>query len=77
MGLQHLFLAARAALLAGGFAAITAGAQELPPTALSVIGGIGTSPQFLQFEKPFWTEEIKAKSNGRVTATSSPGPKWA
>jgi TRAP-type C4-dicarboxylate transport system substrate-binding protein len=37
-----------------------------------VIGAIGIHPQYTDFEKPFWTEQIKEKSGGKVTATIKP-----
>lgn len=47
-------------------------AQDLPQTKLSVLGAIGIHPQYQEYEKPFWTDQIKERSGGRVTATIKP-----
>ncbi len=60
-----------AAVVAAGFAgAVTA--QELPKTALKVVGAWGNLTQYKEFEQPFWTKEIAEKSKGAVTAEITP-----
>ena len=43
-------------------------AQDLPQTHLKVVGGLGQTVQYKQFEAPFWSKELTAASNGRITA---------
>ena len=54
--------------LAGVFPAGVAMAQELPKTHLNIVGGSSNLAVYADFEKPFWTETIPARSNGQVTA---------
>ena len=43
-------------------------AEELPETKISVVGTWSMLPQYKNFEKPFWTEEVSKKSNGAIKA---------
>ncbi len=52
--------------------ATVAQAQDLPETKLSVVGAIGIHPQYLNYEKPFWTDRIPQRSNGKVTTIVKP-----
>jgi len=52
--------------------ALPAYGQELPVTHLKVVGGLGETIQFKKFEEPFWTKELAAHSDGRVTAEVTP-----
>jgi TRAP-type C4-dicarboxylate transport system substrate-binding protein len=45
-----------------------AAAQDLPKTHLKVVGSISTLPPYKDFELPFWTKHLAAKSNGAITA---------
>jgi TRAP-type C4-dicarboxylate transport system substrate-binding protein len=72
MKVQRFIFAASAALIGGLLGVSATMAEEMPETNLSVIGAIGIHPQYLQYEKPFWTDQIKADSNGKVTATIKP-----
>lgn len=62
-----LALAGAIALGAGG-----AFAQEMPKTALKVVGAWGNLTQYKNFEQPFWTKEITEKSKGAITAEITP-----
>ena len=42
-------------------------AQDLPETSVNVIGYFSTLAQTQKVEKPFWTEQIGAESNGAVS----------
>lgn len=53
-------------------AALPARAQDLPSIHLKVVGGLGETIQFRQFEEPFWDKELAEKSQGRVTAEVTP-----
>jgi TRAP-type C4-dicarboxylate transport system substrate-binding protein len=69
---KWMAVAALAALLGSGIPA-AAGAVEAQPTVrLSIVGGLATVTQFTKFEKPFWEQEITARSNGRIVATIRP-----
>jgi TRAP-type C4-dicarboxylate transport system substrate-binding protein len=46
--------------------------QDLPSVHLKVVGGLGQTIQFKNFEEPFWDHELAARSNGRVTAEVTP-----
>jgi TRAP-type C4-dicarboxylate transport system substrate-binding protein len=46
--------------------------QELPYTHLKVVGGLGQTIQFKNFEEPFWSKELAEHSGGRVTAEVTP-----
>lgn len=54
-----------AALLSG--AAFTATAADLPATKIKVVGNYSTIIQTKNVERPFWTETIGKKSNGKIT----------
>ncbi|MBP7063360.1 TRAP transporter substrate-binding protein [Ferrovibrio sp.] len=61
--------------LAGALFAGVAGsalAQEMPKTALKVVGAWGNLTQYKSFEQPFWTKEISEKSKGAITAEITP-----
>ncbi len=47
-------------------------AQEMPKTALKVVGAWGNLTQYKSFEQPFWTKEINEKSKGAITAEITP-----
>ncbi|MEL3889782.1 TRAP transporter substrate-binding protein [Ferrovibrio sp. MS7] len=47
-------------------------AQEMPKTALKVVGAWGNLTQYKNFEQPFWTKEITEKSKGAITAEITP-----
>ena len=51
---------------AGTLSTAPAYAQEMPETTFRVLGGYSTLVQTQQVEKPFWTEEIPADSNGQI-----------
>jgi TRAP-type C4-dicarboxylate transport system substrate-binding protein len=52
--------------------ALSARAEELPAIHLKVVGGLGETVQFKQFEEPFWSKEVPAQSGGRITAEVTP-----
>ncbi len=45
-----------------------AAAQELPATALKVLGGMSTRAAYKEVELPFWSKTIPENSHGQVTA---------
>jgi TRAP-type C4-dicarboxylate transport system substrate-binding protein len=47
-------------------------AQDLPAVHLKVVGGLGQTVQYKNFEEPFWTKELAEASNGRITAEVTP-----
>jgi TRAP-type C4-dicarboxylate transport system substrate-binding protein len=49
--------------------AMTASAQDLPETELSVVGSWSNLPLYLNFEKKFWEETVPAASNGKITVS--------
>ncbi|HEY0833217.1 MAG TPA: TRAP transporter substrate-binding protein [Azospirillum sp.] len=49
-----------------------AGAADLPETRLRVVGGLAGVNQFTRHELPFWTQRVKERSGGRVTAEVLP-----
>jgi TRAP-type C4-dicarboxylate transport system substrate-binding protein len=55
-------------LLAG----VPAQGQELPSLHLKVVGGLGATIQFKNFEEPFWSKELAEKSGGKITAEVTP-----
>lgn len=71
MGIQY-HLARTSCALLGLFGASQAAAQDLPQTNLSVIGAIGIHPQYTQYERPFWIDQIKENSKGKIVATIKP-----
>jgi TRAP-type C4-dicarboxylate transport system substrate-binding protein len=52
--------------------AVPARSQELPSIHLKVVGGLGQTSQFKNFEEPFWSKELAARSGGRITAEVTP-----
>ncbi len=42
------------------------------PVELQIVGGLAGVTQYTRFEQPFWTEEIEARSNGRIRASIRP-----
>jgi TRAP-type C4-dicarboxylate transport system substrate-binding protein len=46
--------------------------QELPAIHLKVVGGLGQTIQFKNFEEPFWDKQISDRSGGRITAEVTP-----
>lgn len=68
-------LALGALLISGliaGLAAPQAMAQEMPKTALKVVGAWGNLTQYKNYEQPFWSKEITEKSGGAITAEITP-----
>jgi TRAP-type C4-dicarboxylate transport system substrate-binding protein len=55
-------------LLAG----FPAGAQDLPTLHLKVVGGLGATVQFKNFEEPFWSKQLAERSGGKITAEVTP-----
>ncbi len=60
-------LALAAALLVPALAG-PAAAQDFPKTHLKVVGSISALPPYRDYEVPFWTKHLAAKSNGAITA---------
>lgn len=61
------------ALVASVFVfASNAYSQQLPSTNLKVVGSHGILNLYKNFEKPFWTETLKKKSNGAITVDITP-----
>ena len=54
------------------FAVLPARADELPKLHLKVVGGLGQTIQFKNFEEPFWSKELAERSGGRITAEVTP-----
>jgi TRAP-type C4-dicarboxylate transport system substrate-binding protein len=52
--------------------ALPAHAQELPAVHLKVVGGLGATIQFKNFEEPFWSKQLSERSGGRITAEVTP-----
>jgi TRAP-type C4-dicarboxylate transport system substrate-binding protein len=52
--------------------AIPAQGQDLPSVHLKVVGGLGQTIQFKNYEEPFWDKELAERSGGRVTAEVTP-----
>lgn len=57
-----------AVALAGLSTSLAVAAEPLAKTELSVVGTWSNLSQYKNFEQPFWTEEIPAKSQGAITA---------
>lgn len=53
-------------------AVVPARAQDLPVIHLKVVGGLGQTIQYKNFEEPFWSKGLAAASHGRVTAEVTP-----
>ena len=49
--------------------AMTASAQDLPETSLSVVGSWSNLPLYQEFERKFWEETVPAESGGAVSVT--------
>ena len=47
--------------------AISATAQDLPETSLSVVGSWSNLPLYLNFERKFWEETVPEASGGKIT----------
>src|SRR5437667_9738232 len=60
------------ALAAWMLIAQAAGAQELAPTHLKVVGAWDFLSQYKNYEQPFWTRTVPEQSQGRVTAEITP-----
>jgi TRAP-type C4-dicarboxylate transport system substrate-binding protein len=52
--------------------ACSASATELPEMHLKIVGGLGSTSQYIDHEEPFWTKRLAADSGGRITAEVSP-----
>jgi len=52
--------------------ALPAMGQELPNVHLKVVGGLGQTIQYKNFEEPFWDKDLAAHSNGHITAEVTP-----
>jgi TRAP-type C4-dicarboxylate transport system substrate-binding protein len=46
--------------------------QELPSLHLKVVGGLGQTIQFRNFEEPFWNKQLAERSGGKITAEVTP-----
>ena len=57
-------IATLAAVAAGLALAAPAAAQDYPKTHLKVVGSISVLPPYKDYELPFWTKHLAAKSNG-------------
>ena len=66
---QHM-LAAVAAIGLG--AAGLAQAQAPAKINFQVVGNLGITTQFQDMERPFWTKDITAATNGALTAAIKP-----
>jgi len=52
--------------------ALPASGQELPDIHLKVVGGLGQTIQFKNFEEPFWSKQLAERSGGHITAEVTP-----
>lgn len=52
--------------------ALPARSQELPAVHLKVVGGLGQTIQFRNFEEPFWSKQLAERSGGQITAEVTP-----
>lgn len=52
--------------------ALPARGQELPDVHLKVVGGLGQTIQFKNYEEPFWNKQLAERSGGRITAEVIP-----
>jgi hypothetical protein len=50
----------------------SASATELPDMHLKIVGGLGSTSQYIDHEEPFWTKRLAADSGGHITAEVSP-----
>src|SRR5665213_3134646 len=46
--------------------------QELPSVHLKVVGGLGATVQFKNYEEPFWSKQLAERSGGKITAEVTP-----
>ncbi|MBV8776386.1 MAG: TRAP transporter substrate-binding protein [Alphaproteobacteria bacterium] len=53
-------------------AALPARSQEHPPLHLKVVGGLGATVQFKNYEEPFWSKQLAERSGGKITAEVTP-----
>jgi TRAP-type C4-dicarboxylate transport system substrate-binding protein len=53
-------------------AAVPGRAQDLPSIHLKVVGGLGQTIQYKNYEEPFWDKELAEASYGHVTAEVTP-----
>jgi len=60
------------AILALTFAAPRPGQAQDAPITLKVAGGLAGVGQYMQFEAPFWTEQVPLLTGGRVRAEIAP-----
>jgi TRAP-type C4-dicarboxylate transport system substrate-binding protein len=52
--------------------ALPASGQELPNVHLKVVGGLGQTIQYKNFEEPFWSKQLAERSGGHITAEVTP-----
>ncbi len=52
--------------------ALPASGQELPDIHLKVVGGLGQTIQFKNYEEPFWSKQLAERSDGHITAEVTP-----
>ncbi|HEV2185580.1 MAG TPA: TRAP transporter substrate-binding protein [Stellaceae bacterium] len=52
--------------------ALPASGQELPDIHLKVVGGLGQTIQFKNYEEPFWSKQLAERSSGHITAEVTP-----
>jgi TRAP-type C4-dicarboxylate transport system substrate-binding protein len=52
--------------------ALPASGQELPDIHLKVVGGLGQTIQFKNYEEPFWSKQLAERSGGHITAEVTP-----
>jgi TRAP-type C4-dicarboxylate transport system substrate-binding protein len=52
--------------------AVPAYAQDLPDIHLKVVGGLGQTIQFKNYEEPFWSKQLAERSGGHITAEVTP-----
>lgn len=60
------------AVVALGFFASPAVAQDIPKTELNVVGSIGILSMYKDMEQPFWSKTIVDASGGAITANIKP-----
>jgi TRAP-type C4-dicarboxylate transport system substrate-binding protein len=52
--------------------ALPALAQDMPATEFNVVGSIGGLSMYTDRELPFWTEQVPAETDGKITANVKP-----
>jgi TRAP-type C4-dicarboxylate transport system substrate-binding protein len=62
----------RLLLAAGLLAPATLAAQPLPETRVTVLGNIGITTQSRLIEAPFWNQQVRELSGGRITSNFRP-----